>query len=210
MGIPCSVAGIEYKFIGSATMKLGISYNEMKRRLASFDYPDYVCDKIPKKPSIPSRRKKYPCIIDEIHYESEYAAVRALGVSINTVRSRLRSSNFPEYISKHHPKIKRRKRIASTSCIIKMVEYTSVANAARKLKISAPTIFKRLASFDYPDYVCTEIPKAPERPKPIKYGYVVNGKKYRTLQEIGDMEGVTRERIRQKMNDSRKPEYQKL
>ena len=40
--------------------------------------------------------------------------------------------------------------------------------------------------------------------------YSVGEKLYRTMQEIADIEGITVERVRQKMNDPSYPEYQKL
>ena len=153
--------------------------------------------------------KKTPCIIDGVHYESISAAARALGVHFMMLRTRLRSSNFPDYTSKHHTKVKRKK--ASVPCVIRGVEYPSISDAARKLKTQHGTIRSRLSSSNFPDYVAPGIPKKPpEPPKPIKYRYTVNGKKYRSLQEIGDMEGLTRERIRQKMNSPKYPGYRRI
>ena len=151
--------------------------------------------------------KKHPYTVDRINYESETAAAKALEIGLMVLRSRLRSFHFPEYVSKYHKKEKLR-RIPSISCTIEGVEYSSISSAAKNLEMSANTISSRLKSSDYPDYVCADIPKEP--PKPIEYNYTVNGKKYRTLQEIGDMEGLTRERIRQKMNSPRHTAYQKL
>ena len=144
--------------------------------------------------------------MDGIDYESESAAARDLGINLMALRARLRSSNFPGYASRYHTKAKRRKMLSKMiRCKIKGGEYISVSAAARKLKKRPATIFKRLRSFNFPDYVCAEIPgKIP------KYSYTVNGRKYRTLQEIADVEGVTREWIRQKMNSPKYPNYQKL
>ena len=155
-------------------------------------------------------RKKQPCTVNGVRYESESAATKVLNMNLITLRTRLRSSNFPEYTSKHHPKIKRGKKTAPKSCTIKGVKYASITSAAKKLKMNPNTLSNRLKSFNYPDYVCAEIPKISKPPKPIKYNYKVNGKKYRSLQEIGDMEGLTKERIRQKMNDLKYPGYQRL
>lgn len=151
--------------------------------------------------------KKKPCTVDRIRYESESAAAKALGIYVGVLKIRLRSSNFPNYTSKHHPKVKRRKKTVSTSCTIQGTKYASVADAARKLKKGAGVIFKRLRSFDFPDYVSASIPKIA---KTIKYNYTVNGRNYRTLQEIADEEGLTKERIRQKMNDSKYSGYRRL
>ncbi|MCY4053212.1 MAG: hypothetical protein OXE98_04955 [Hyphomicrobiales bacterium] len=153
--------------------------------------------------------KKTPCIIDGVHYESISAAARALGVDFMMLRTRLRSSNFPDYTSKYHAKVKR--KTVSIPCVIRGVEYPSISDATRKLKTQHEKIRSRLSSSNFPDYVAADIPKKPhEPPKPIKYRYTVNGKKYRSLQEIGDMEGLTKERIRQKMNSSKYPGYRRL
>lgn len=154
-------------------------------------------------------RKKKPCVIDGISYESQHEASIALGLSVPLLKNRFASSNFPNYKSGYHRKGKRKtRRGRKISCTIKGVKYSSLTAAAKKLKVSPPTITVRLKSSDYPDYVSADIPKEP--PKPVQYNFIVRGKKYRTMQEIGDMEGVTRERIRQKMDDPKKPEYQRL
>ena len=149
--------------------------------------------------------RKQPCTVDGVRYESESAAARDLGIDIMVLRFRLRSSNFLNYTSKHHIKLKR--KIASTPCVIKGVEYPSIVEAAKKFKVTPPTISYRLRSVNFPDYVCADIPKVV---KPIKYRYTLNGKKYRILQDIADMEGVTKERIRQKINNPKYPGYRRL
>ena len=203
----CSIAGIEYSSINAASKKLKLSSYTIKHRLASLDYPDYVCAYIHKKPSKKRRRKNQkPCTIDGTDYESECAAARALGITVIGLQSRLRSSNFPGCVSKYRPKIQRRK--ARIRCSIKGVEYASVADVARKFKIPHTTIFNRLQSPNFPDHVCSDIPKKSR--KPPKYSYVVNGKKYATLQEIADAEGVSRERVRQKINSSSYRKYRRF
>ena len=152
--------------------------------------------------------KKQPCTIDGIDYQSETAAAKALGTYVGVLQNRFGSSNFPNYVSKHHPKVKRRRRISSISCTIKGVEYRSISYAAKKLGRSPNLIFRRLRSFDFPDYVSADVPKVAQPAKPPRYE--VNGKKYHSLQEIGDAEGLTRERIRQKMNNPAYPSHRRL
>lgn len=194
---PCIVAGVEYESVLSAAKELGISNNQIRHRLASFDYPGYVCNKIPKKVF---KRKKRPCTINGVHYETEKAAAKDLGIDIRTLRKRLISSNFYEYTSKYYTKIKCEPFIP---CSVAGIEYKSIRDAAKELGIYSHELKRRLSSDDYPDYICAKYPK-----KPFKYE--VKGKQYKTLQEIADMEGLTRERIRQKMNDTRNSEYRKL
>ena len=208
--IPCSINGVEYRSITSASKELELSRNAIKRRLSSLDYPNYTCACIVKKPPKTGHKKNQrPCNVDGIDYESEGAAARTLKINVTALRSRFRSSNFPGYTSKYHTKVKRRKMLFKRiRCSIKGVEYISVSAAARNLKKRPATIFKRLRSFNFPDYVCANIPKKPL--KTPKYRYTVNGKKHRTLQEIADMEGVTKEWVRQKMNNPKHSGYQRL
>ena len=151
-------------------------------------------------------RKGSPCTIDGVAYKSETAAIKALEIGNETLRYRLRSSNFPGYISESQPKKKRRKQFFP--CSVAGVEYRSVGYAAEKLGVPDGEMRRRLASFDYPDHVCADIPKKPKPDKPLRYR--VRGKIYRTLQEIGDEESITRERVRQKINSPLHPDYQRL
>ena len=151
--------------------------------------------------------EKQPCTVDGIDYESENAAARALGLSVPALLHRLRSSNFPEYVSKYHSKIQR-KRNSQIHCSIMGVEYNSISEASAKLGMRFGMIARRLQSFDYPDYVCADKPK---KSKPVTAPrYAVNGGKYSTLREIAETEGLTQERIRQKVNSSLYPEYRRL
>ena len=152
--------------------------------------------------------KSMPCIIDGVRYESINAAARVLGIRPGIVQVRLRSSNFPNYTSKHQRKVKRGRKPVPVFCIIKGVEYPSIADVTKKLKMSHTAIRNRLRSSNFPDYFSPDIPKKP--PKPIKYNYTVKGKKYRSLQEIADMEGLSKERIRQKMNNPKYPGYRRI
>lgn len=147
--------------------------------------------------------KRQPCRIGGVDYESETAAAKALGIGIGSLRSRFCSSKYPGYASQYHSKINVGKR---TPCSIAGTDYKSIGLAAREMGISSALLRKQLASLDYPDYICAEIPKEP----PKLPQYRVKGKYYNSLQEIADMEGLTRERIRQKMNSPLYPDHQRV
>lgn len=155
-------------------------------------------------------KKGHSCTINGIHYVSESEATRDLGISLMGLRTRFCSSNYPGYKSKYHKKVKRGKRVEAHSCIVKGVKYTSISKVAKKFKRSYNLILRRLKSFEYPDYISKDISKVRKPSKAIKYVYKVRGKKFRTLQEIADVEGVTKERIRQKMNDPCHEAYKRL
>ena len=141
---------------------------------------------------------RYPCTVNGAHYQSEYEAAKDLEIGVSSLRFRLRSPSYPEYNSGYHPKKNHKSRLFP--CSVAGVEYRSIGLAARKLGISYTLLKERLASPDFPDYVCAAIPK--KTPK-----YTVRGKPYRTMQEIADLEGVTAQRIGQKMNSPLYPDY---
>ena len=141
---------------------------------------------------------RYPCTVNGVHYQSEYKAAKDLEIGVSSLRFRLRSLSYPEYNSRYHPKKNHKSRLFP--CSVASVEYVSIGCAARKLGISYTLLKERLASPDFPDYVCAAIPK--KTPK-----YTVRGKPYKSMQEIADLEGVTAERIRQKMNSPLHPDY---
>ena len=195
---PCTIYGIHYESEYAAAKALGLNTGALRFRLRSPHYPECIS---PHHAKINVKLKKQPCTIDGVEYESECAAARAFGMRAPVLRNRLRSSSYPEYTSRYHPKEERRKR--DVSCSVDGVEYASVNAASRKLGISNISLRKRLASPDFPEYVCADIPKKP--PEPPRY--TVRGKPYRTLQEIADEEGVTREWIRQKMKNPSCPDH---
>ena len=210
--ILCTIDGVRYESLLVAAGALGIDLNTVRNRLLSSNFPEYVSEHYQKKnrkkavfSRKPREKEKFFYTINGIHYETITAAARALKVQPNTVRKRLRSSNFPEYISEHHEKIKRKKPTASIRCIIKRVEYASVADASKKLKMGSSTIYYRLKAPNFPDYVSPDIPKHIP-----KYRYRVNGKEYATLQEIADAEGETLKHVTQKIYNPKKTEYQRL
>ena len=108
------------------------------------------------------------------------------------LRDRLRSSSYPEYISKYHTKEVRKKPLVP--CSVDGAEHAFIADAPRALGISVALIRSRLASPDFPEYVCADIPKKlkPQEPsKPRFLRYKARGKFYATLGEIADAEGIT-------------------
>ena len=196
----CSIDGIEYESLSAAAEALGIGLSSLKSRLRSSNYPEYISERHPKRKTKP---REQPCRIDGIDYASETTAAKALGIRLPTLRIRLQSPSFPGYVSQHHAKKNYRKIIRVS---VDGIEYSRISGAARELGIPRAVLIKRLASVDYPGYVCANIPKKP-RPSPR---YKVRGKLYMTLQEIGDVEGITKERVRQKMGSLSHPDYVRI
>lgn len=127
---------------------------------------------------------RYPCTINGVHHESGYAAAKTLEMRVNSLRYHLRASDYPEYTSRYHARKEHRKHFIPYT--VAGVEYASITDASKKLGVSVYGMERRLASTDYPNYICAVIPrKSPPSPK-----YSVRGKPYKTLQEIADKEGA--------------------
>ena len=144
-GRPCTINGVEYISEQAAAGALGTSPSTMRYRLRSSNFPQYIPHRHPK---VARKPKKRPCTVSGVEYESEMAAARVFDVRASVLRCRLRSSNYPEYISRYHPKEERRKRFVS--CSVAGVEYASVSDASRKLGIADHEMRRRLASTDFP------------------------------------------------------------
>ena len=132
-------------------------------------------------------------------YESLGIAAKALGISREILRYRLLSYYYPDYTSKYHSK-------EDFGEIVRIrvggMEYDSIEYAAKKLQISLEWLRARLASFDYPDYVCADMPQGQLMPK-----YIVRDKPYTALNQIAEAEGTTVGEIRRKMSSTLYPDY---
>ena len=200
-GQPCTVDGVRYPSLSAAAKALGVKVGTLQSRLLSPNFPVYASERHPK---VDIKPRGQPCTINGIEYVSEKGAARALGISLGSLLSRLRSSNHRGYVSRYRSKEKRRRH--PIPCNIAGVEYASISDASRKLGITDQTTKRRLASPNFPDYASADITKKP--PEPPKYA--VRGKPYGTMREIAEAEGVTNERIRQKIHDPSYLEYQRL
>ena len=108
------------------------------------------------------------CTIKGVKYESQKSAAEALGLDVGVLRYRLKSSNFPEYVSKTHPKINVREGHARIGCSVAGVEYNSVRSAQIVLGISHYEMMYRFASLDYPNYIHPHIAKKPSKTRRYK------------------------------------------
>ena len=161
---PCSIDGIRYESESADAKALGIGLITSRHRLKSSNYPRYVSEHHSKKTpenwfSKKPQEGRYSCTVGGIHYESERVAMRVLGIGIRQLRNRLQSFDFPDYVSKLHPKINAKKGCARLDCNVAGVECKSAGSASRALGITPYEMKCRLASLDYPDYISPRIPK---------------------------------------------------
>lgn len=199
----CSVAGIQYKTALSATKDLGISHYELKRRLASFDYPDYVRDKIPKQ--LPtSRRRKYPCKVNGVRYESVLSAVRDLGISDYEMRRRLASFHYPDYLCDKIPKKSFKSRRKKYPCMVNGVHYESEGVAAKALRINATMVRTRIQSPKFPEYVSKHRPKVPLT---ISIPCHVVGVQYESIEAAANDLGISYDEMKRRLISLDYPGY---
>ena len=129
----------------------------------------------PPKPKKEQWSQKNPALLKGSYMNPKQSAAKTLKIRFHTLRGRLCSSNFPEYVSEYHTKEKRRR--LPIPCSVAGVEYRSIGHAARNLKISDASLRTRLASLDYPDHAYADIPQKPKPKKPDKpMRYRVRGK----------------------------------
>ena len=203
--VSCVVAEVEYESITSAVKKLGISYGEMIKRLHSFDYPDYVSARHPKIRYTP-KNLSISCTINGIEYKSLANGAKDLGITSNVLKNRLRSPNFPDYISEHHPKRPRGSTERKThSCTIGGIEYESLSAAAKGLGISLSTLKNRLLSPNFPDYASKHYPKRPVEIK--KLPCTVDGTEYESLSAAAKDLGIGIETLKHRLRSPNFPDH---
>lgn len=97
--------------------------------------------------------KPVPVTIDGKYYASQLSAADANDVDIATLKQRCKSFSFPTWQCESIPKIASRDgRPGLIKIEIAGTEYRSVNQASKILKISRPTIKRRLKSDEWPEY----------------------------------------------------------
>ena len=95
------------------------------------------------------------CTIDGVNYTSVSEASAVLGIGATTIRLRLSSYNFPNYVAESITKKAKKQRSDLVSCTIDGIEYPSALAAAEALGIKHTTIMYRINSEHFPNYMST-------------------------------------------------------
>ena len=159
-----TVHGKKYSTLREIADVEGVTEERIRQKMNDLSYAEYQRFLPDGSPAfkLKGKRRKWlakSCTINGVKYESQKSAAEALGLDVGVLRYRLKSSNFPEYVSKTHPKINVRKGHARIGCSVAGVEYNSVRSAQIALGISHYEMMYRLASLDYPDYIHPHIAK---------------------------------------------------
>lgn len=168
-----NVNGKKYRTLQEIANAEGVSQERIRQKMDDPFYEEYqrfLPDGSPASKLKGKRRKsaEKSCTINRVKYESQKIAAESLGLDVGVLRYRLKSSNFPEYVSAHHKKMNVNKGYARTGCSVAGVEYNSVRSAQITLGISHYEMMRRFASLDYPNYIHPHIAKKPSKTRRYK------------------------------------------
>ena len=157
------VKGRKYSTLREIAQAEGVTEERVRQKMNDPSYAEYqrfLPNGLPAHGRKTKRREsaEKPCTVNRIEYESQDSAAEGLGLNVGTLRYRLRSSNFPNYTSKHHPKGVK-KRYPCIECNVGGVQYSSARQASIALGITYYKMKCLLASPDYPDYISPLVPK---------------------------------------------------
>ena len=168
-----TVHGKKYSTLREIADVEGVTEERIRQKMDDPFYEKYqrfLPDGSPASKLKGKRRKsaEKSCTIKGVKYESQKSAAEALGLDVGVLRYRLKSSNFPEYVSAHHKKMNVNKGYARIGCSVAGVEYNSVRYAQLTLGISHYEMMYRFTSLDYPNYIHPHIAKKPSKTRKYK------------------------------------------
>jgi len=169
-------------------------------------------------PNFNSLKEKYykTIIIDGVEYESISLASRTLNLERNTIKHRLKSYNFQNYLYKDNDlNIKNGKFIDKfeskrKKILINGVEYKSVTDACKKLNKPHDYILWRLQSKSYITwtYLSESITNKELERGPIKVKKVsINGVIYESISKAVKGSGIDRQIMRYRLKSDNYPDY---
>ena len=214
------VDGVEYPSLERAAKALHLPPYILSLRLSSPDFPTYqrkwVSDDVEYDhlSGRPSPSSFVPVVIDGINYPSITAAAAKLGVSYEAVRYRLSSPDYPNYRRKDEIKRPRTLRTPRTGkpVFVDGVEYPSMREAERALRLPPNVIYTRVSSPSHPNYYRKGESKAPHRWKPgAPKAVIIDGVEYSSITQAVEALRALRlsyQKVRDRANDPTFPNYQ--
>jgi len=181
------INGVEFPSFRDAAATYNICHERLNKNLRSTDYPTWLKIDIetnlpePKVGPGPKRQLVTELYIDDVKYNSVNEASKLLSIRTETIRDRLKSTNFPTYTSPQvdkedrKPKSKpdpNKKRIKYVF-FINDKRYTTIKDIISNEKVSKADLMFRLKSLDFPTWHCDEIQKQ-------ETNQLYNGESYRT------------------------------
>jgi hypothetical protein len=181
--------------------------------LKPFLYKNY---KPKKEVKVREKKKVYPIIIDGIEYKSSYEASKKLGLNKPTIVYRIKSTHFPTYLycdddlNKKNGKYDEINPKNKQKILIDGVEYESIMEASRKLKILSHAILHRLNSTAYPNWCYLDGREKTIHSEKKKKDVMVLGVVYNSIADAVKGSGVNRELIRYRLRNEKYEDYKYL
>jgi hypothetical protein len=181
--------------------------------LKPFLYKNY---KPKKEVKVKEKKKVYPIIIDGIIYKTIYVASRKLGLNKHAITHRVKSQYFPTYLycddtlnekNGKYNKVDMRNR---EKISIKGVEYESIMEASRSIKMPSHAIIHRLNSTAYPNWVYLDGREKTIHSEKKKKDVMVLGVVYNSIADAVKGSGVNRELIRYRLGNEKYQDYKYL
>lgn len=166
--------------LSDAGRATGINFKTIHKHIV-FGWDGYFYTDEGQRPRITNLKR---VMVDGVKFESQKEAAEAYGVNTGSFNKRLRSSNFPNYVdlSGTIPKIQKNKPFGQRLWIDD-VEYRNCGVASRALDIKSETVFFRLKSSNFPNYVGEGVKKVQRDPSLAKaaVSVTIDGVSYPTL-----------------------------
>lgn len=133
----------------------------------------------------PRRRTEKAVKIAGVEFESQIKAALAFEIPPDSLRVRLKSSNYPDWIDLSGTIQKESKKQPVTAIWIEKQKYNSLMEAERAIGIKHATLAARAASSNYPDVIIEGIVKQQrsERMGKIAVSVTIDDKYYKTLSD---------------------------
>lgn len=187
--------------------------------LKPFLYKNYKPKKevsVKKEVKVREKKKVYPIIIDGIVYKSSYEASKKLGLNKPTIVYRIKSPHFPTYLycdddlNKKNGKYDEINPKNKQKILIDGVEYESIMEASRSIKIPLHAIIHRLNSTAYPNWCYLDGREKTIQSEKKKKDVMVLGVVYNSIADAVKGSGVNRELIRYRLRNEKYEDYKYL
>lgn len=199
------VNGIEYGSMNDASRATGIDTRLLFKWIQSGRDDCRYAD----EPQRPRRTNNKPVVVAGTTYPSHKTAAKSLGITVGSLRTRLESSNYPDYIDPSGGIVKRTVRKRHLNVRAEGKTYATVADATRDLGLGNGVFLFRAASSNFPDYVVDGVEKKQVESKflggdaPI----IVNGKTFESLSAAARENGTCVASIKQRCASKAFPGY---
>lgn len=144
-----------------------------------------------------------------IEFQSQKEAAQVFGITPSSLKKRLESSNYPDWIDLSGSIKKHHRRQPLTAVWIGQVKYNSLIEAEKVTGIKRATLAARAASSNYADTKIENVIKVRRSEKMAKLAVsvTVDSKKYQTLSDASRFIGIDINTIKKRCSSPSFPNY---